>query len=220
MFRNALGAAGMNNVPPQTGGAQSLPYPNKIFIGGSDTADADFFDAGYSMVCDEPVYAYYEHHLSTAVTDENSWLTIPQGRQRAYIEPIVTDPDTVDEQGLYYESGFDSNGVGTDPESYYELEIDESASTYGEHTWWDNVNWTEITNDRSSENSVNQLQIEYAYADASPTCATASPSPMLRPATSTERLSGLRRRPPQVAQGISTMYSSSDWRTESLELSR
>jgi hypothetical protein len=45
-------------------------------------------------------------------------------------------------------------------------------------------------------------------------------SPMLRPFTSTARLSALRRRPPQVWQGCSIMNSSSVVRTASLLDSR
>jgi hypothetical protein len=56
------------------------------------------------------------------------------------------------------------------------------------------------------------------YASES-SMAYSTTSPMLFPATSTERLSGLRRRPPQAAQGISTMNSSSCIRTASLAVS-
>ncbi len=45
-------------------------------------------------------------------------------------------------------------------------------------------------------------------------------APMFVPAISTDRLSGFSRRPPQAVQGISTMNSSSELRTESLEVSR
>jgi hypothetical protein len=164
----------MNNIPPQTGGTQALPYPNKIHIGGSDTSDGAYFQAGYHMTCDEPVYAYYEHHINSTITDETSWLTWPQVRKRAEIEPIVQDPDTVDEEGLYYESGFDSAGTGTDPEAYMEFGVDASASAYSEHTFWKSISWTEVVNSRSAQNSVEQIEYKAAYADASPSCAGAT----------------------------------------------
>ncbi len=163
----------MNNIPPQTGGAQALPYPNNIHIGGADTSDGAYFQAGYHMTCDEPVYTYYEHHLNTSVTDETSWLTWPQVRQRAYIEPVVEDVDDVDEQGLFYESGKDSTTTGTDFEAYAEYTFDTSAMMYGEHTYWRDITWEEIVNSRSSVNGVEQVTIEVASADPAPTCATA-----------------------------------------------
>jgi len=164
----------MNNIPPQTGGTQVMPYVNNIHIGGSDTGDGAFFDEGYHMTCDEPVYAYYEHHLSTTITDETSWLTWPQVRKRAYIEPVAEDLDTVDEQGLFYESGKDSATTGNDFEAYAEYTFDTSALTYGEHTYWRDIMWEEIINSRSSVNGVEQVTVEVASADPSPTCASAT----------------------------------------------
>jgi len=164
----------MNNIPPQTGGGQVMPYPNNIHIGGADTSDGAYFQAGYHMICDEPVYAYYEHHLNSTISDETSWLTWPQVRKRAEVEPIVEDVDNVDEQGLYYESGFDSAGVGTDFEAYAEYTFDTSAMIYGEHTYWREIIWEEIINSRSSMSSVEQITIEVASADPVPTCATAT----------------------------------------------
>ncbi len=164
----------MNNIPPQTGGNNTMPYPNKIFIGGSDTSDSAYFQAGYRMECDEPVYAYYEHHLNSTITDETNWLTWPQVRKRAYVEPIVEDVDSVDEEGLYYESGFDSAGAGADPEASIEFITDASTQTYGEHTFWKSIDWEEIINSRSGENSVNQIEYQASYADSSPNCASAT----------------------------------------------
>ena len=167
----------MDNIPPQTGGTQTLPYVNKIHIGGADTSDGAYFMEGYHMTCDEPVYAYYEHHLNSTVTDETDWLTWPQVRQRAEVEPQVEDPDTVDEQGLFYESGKDSTTTGNDFEAYAEYTFDTSALMYGEHTYWRDVTWEEIVNSRSSANGVEQVTIEVASADPSPTCATATYGP-------------------------------------------
>lgn len=164
----------MDNVPPQTGGTRTLPYVNNIHIGGDDTADGAYFNAGYSMVCSEPVYAYYEHHVDSTITDETSWLTWPQVRKYATTEPDVEDPDDIDEEGLYYESGFDSAGSGTDPEAYMEFIVDTSALTYGEHVVWESIEWEEIVNNRSAENSVKQTEYEISYADASPSCAAAT----------------------------------------------
>jgi len=164
----------MNNIPPQTGGAQVDPYPNNIHIGGADTSDSAYFQAGYHMTCDEPVYAYYEHHLNTAITDETSWLTWPQVRKLAYVEPVVEDVDDVDEQGLFYESGKDSTTTGTDFEAYAQYTFDTSALMYGEHTYWRDITWEEIVNSRSSVNGVEQVTIEVASADPAPTCATAT----------------------------------------------
>ncbi len=164
---------GMNNVPPQTGGALTLPYPNKIHIGGSDTSDGTFFDKGYRLECDEPVYAYVERHVDSVITDETSWLTWPQVRQ--YDPDIVAeDPDTVDEEGLYFESGFDSASTANDPVAYMEMIVDLSASPYAADISWDRIEWEEVLNDRSGENSVDQMDVAYAWADPSPSCATAT----------------------------------------------
>jgi hypothetical protein len=163
----------MDHIPPQTGGTRTLPYVNNIHIGGDDTSDGAFFNAGYSMVCDEPVYAYYEHQI-TGVTDETSWLTWPQARKYATVEPDVDDPDDSDEEGLYYESGFDSAGSGSDPEAYMEFMLDTSSLTYGRHVVWDSIDWEEIINSRSAQNSVKQIEYKIAYADASPSCASAT----------------------------------------------
>ena len=162
----------MDNIPPQTGGAQAEPYPNKIHIGGADTTDGAYFDAGYSMQCTEPVYAYYEHHVDTLITDETSWLTWPQVRKRAYVEPVSENPSY--EEGLFYESGQDSTTTGTDFEAYAEYTFDTNALTYGEHTYWRDITWEELVNSRSEENGVEQVSFEVGYADPSPTCDVAS----------------------------------------------
>jgi len=168
------GSAAMDNVPPQTGGTQVDPYPNNIHIGGDDTGDGAFFTAGYYMQCTEPVYAYYEHHLDSNVTDETSWLTIPQARKRAYVEPSIEDPDSASEEGLYYESGFDSAGAGADPEGYLEFIIDGTTLTNGSHVFWNQIDWTEVVSDRTHENSVNGVEVETAYGTPAPTCAAAT----------------------------------------------
>ena len=164
------GPATMDNVPPQTGGANALPRPNLIHIGGNDTTDGAFFTAGYSMVCDEPVYAFYEHHLNTTITDETSWLSWPQVRQRDHANPVVEDIDSTNEEGLYYASGFDSAGAGSDPEAYMEIEIDSGS----EHTYWHDVEWTvNLGSPETETNSVEPLEVEAAYANST-TCATAT----------------------------------------------
>ncbi|PID52247.1 MAG: hypothetical protein CR972_03110 [Candidatus Moraniibacteriota bacterium] len=162
----------MNNIPPQTGGTRTDPYINRIHIGGADTTDGAYFDAGYSLQCTEPVYAYYEHHLNAAVTDETSWLTWPQVRKRAYVEPVHDQPDY--EEGLFYESGRDSTTTGNDFEAYAEYTLDTSTLTYGEHTYWRDITWEELVNSRSGQNGVEQVSYEVGYADPSPTCNTAS----------------------------------------------
>jgi hypothetical protein len=164
----------MNNIPPQTGGTQALPYVNKIYIGGSNTSDGAYFTAGYRMECDEPVFAYYEHHLNSTISDETNWLTWPQVRKRAEVEPQVEDVDTVDEQGLYYPSGKDSATTGSDFEAYAEYTFDTSALAYGEHTYWREITWEEVLNSRSSVNGVEQVTVEVASADPTPNCASAT----------------------------------------------
>jgi hypothetical protein len=164
----------MNNIPPQTGGTQVDPYPNNIHIGGADTSDGAYFTAGYRMNCDEPVYAYYEHHLNSSITDETNWLTWPQVRQRSEVEPNVEDVDGVDEQGLFYESGKDSSTTGNDFEAYAEYTFDTSTLIYGEHTYWRDITWEEIINSRSSTNGVEQITVEVASADPIPNCANAT----------------------------------------------
>ncbi|MEN8252194.1 MAG: DUF2341 domain-containing protein, partial [Patescibacteria group bacterium] len=171
------GTGTMDNIPPQTGGTQTLPYPNNIHIGGDDTTDGAYFDAGYHMTCTEPVFAYYERHLGGDISDETNWLTWPQVRKRAHIEPTIEDVDTVNEQGLFYESGRDSGGAGTDFEAYAEYTLDTSALTFGEHTYWRDITWEEISNSRSSLNGVSQVRVEVASADPSPDCASATYGP-------------------------------------------
>lgn len=167
----------MDNVPPQTGGSQNEPYPNRIHIGGDDIADGAYFSAGYRMQCTQPVYAYYEHHLNATISDETNWLTWPQVRKNALVVPMIEDPDTVQEQGLFYPSGRDSATVGNDFEAYAEYTFDTSSLMYGEHTYWRDVTWEEVINSRSAQNGVDQIDVDVAYADPSPTCATATYSP-------------------------------------------
>ncbi|MFA5986423.1 MAG: DUF2341 domain-containing protein [Parcubacteria group bacterium] len=175
------GTGTMNYIPPQTGGTRVDPYPNRIIIGGTDTSDGALFAEGYRMQCTQPVYAYYEHHLSATITDETSWLTWPQVRKRSSVQPIVEDPDIVSEQGLYYPSG----RTGTDFEAYAEYTFDTSAMMYGEHTYWRDVIWEEVINSRSAENSVDQLDVEVAYADPTPNCNSATYSAYASPTVTT-----------------------------------
>lgn len=176
------GPAEMDNVPPQTAGTQTLPYPNRIHIGGDDTGDGAFFEAGYRLECDDPVYAYYEHHLSAAVTDETSWLTWPQVRSRNHVEPVIGDVNTAVEEGLYFESGFD----GSEPEATATYIFDTSSETYGEHTYWQDITWDERITDRGALGSVQQVKIETAYADG-PNCTSATYSSYTQ-ATGTQTL--------------------------------
>lgn len=175
----------MNNVPPETGGTQVDPYPNRIIIGGTDVADGAFFTAGYRMQCTQPVYAYQERHYSAAISDETSWLTWPQVRKRAAVRPIVEDLDTVPEQGLFYPSGRDSATTGLDFEAYAEYTFDTSAMMYGEHTYWRDVIWDEVLNSRSASNGVDQINVEVAYADPVPNCASATYSTYVAPTITT-----------------------------------
>jgi hypothetical protein len=175
----------MNYIPPQTSGTRVEPYPNRIVIGGTDTADGVLFNAGYHMTCTQPVYAYYEHHINTTITDETSLLTWPQVRKRAHVEPIVEDPDNVIEQGLYYPSGRDSATTGLDFEAYAEYTFDTSAMMYGEHTYWRDVLWREVINSRSAQNGVDQVDVEVAYGDPVPNCAGATYSAFVAPTVST-----------------------------------
>lgn len=164
----------MNNIPPQIGGTRVEPYPNKIFIGGSDTSDGALFAEGYRLSCTEPVYAYYEHHLSTTISDETSWLTWPQVRKRAYVEPIAEDIDSVDEQGLFYPSGIDSASTAAEFEAFAEYTLDTSALIYGEHTYWRSLTWEEIINSRSGANSVDQVSVEIASGSTATNCTAAT----------------------------------------------
>ncbi len=168
------GTGTMNYIPPQTGGVRVEPYPNKIIIGGTDVADGALFAEGYRMQCSEPVYAYYEHHLSATISDETSWLTWPQARKRAQVEPVIQDVDAASEQGLYYPSGKDSGTTGLNPIARATYTFDTSAMMYGEHTYWRDVKWKETINSRSSTGGVNQINMEIAYGNPSPTCASAT----------------------------------------------
>ena len=156
------GDAAMDNVPPQTTGANAAPQPNFLHIGGNDNGDAAFFPSGYYMQCSAPVMA----HADIFDGEEVNFLTVPQGRKRAEVEPTTTDIDLSTEEGLYYESGFDSAGAGSDPEATIDFEIDLSAIANGEHTYFKQVNWTEIISDRTQENGVNPVEIQIAYADS------------------------------------------------------
>jgi hypothetical protein len=179
------GTGTMNYIPPQTGGTQVDPYPNRIIIGGTDAADGALFAEGYRMQCTQPVYAYYEHHLSATITDETSWLTWPQVRKRARVQPIVEDLDTVGEQGLFYPSGSDSATTGNDFEAYAEYTFDTSALMYGEHTYWRDVIWEEVVNSRSATHGVDQIDVEVAYADPVPNCNNATYSAFAAPSVTT-----------------------------------
>ncbi len=156
----------MSHVPPQTSGSLSLPYPNNILIGGSDVGDSAFFYAGYTMICDKPVYAYYEKHLGGNISDETSLLSYPQGRKYAGYDLVVEDINLVDEEGLYYESG---SGFS----SYIETVYDLSGVENGEHVFWDNLRWTEEVNSRSGKFSTDQVQMLFAYSDGD-NCSTAT----------------------------------------------
>ena len=179
------GTGTMNYIPPQTGGIQVDPYPNRIIIGGTDIADGALFAASYRMQCTQPVYAYQERHYSAAISDETSWLTWPQVRKRAAVRPIVEDPDTVVEQGLFYPSGRDSATTGNDPIGYAEYTYDTSAMMYGEHTYWRDLVWTEIINSRSASNGVDQIDVEVAYANPVPNCNSATYSAYVAPVITT-----------------------------------
>lgn len=179
------GTGTMNYIPPQTGGTQVDPYPNRLIIGGTDVADGALFAASYRMQCTQPVYAYQERHYSAAISDETSWLTWPQVRKRAAVRPIVEDPDTVPEQGLFYPSGRDSATTGLDYEAYAEYTFDTSAMMYGEHTYWRDVIWREILNSRSASHGVDQIDVEVAYADPVPNCASATYSSFTAPTITT-----------------------------------
>lgn len=168
------GPATLDSLPPQTSGALVSPFPNQVFIGGNDTGDGAFFFAGSSLRCSEPVYAFFEHHIDSTITDETTLLTHPQVRQRAEIEPVVDDLDSSDEQGLYFESGFDSATTGLDPEAEFEWIIDVSSLTNSEHIFWNEIDFTEIISDRTDENSVDGVSVEVAYADPTPSCALAT----------------------------------------------
>lgn len=168
------GPATLDSVPPQTSGALTSPFPNQIFIGGDDTSDGAFFFGGYSLRCDEAVYAFFEHHLDSAITDETTLLTFPQVRQRARIQPIVQDLDLVNEEGLYFASGFDSNSTALDPVAFVEFDLDKSALLNSEHIFWDKVEWSESIPTRSQQNSVDPIFLEVLYANPSPTCAAAT----------------------------------------------
>lgn len=173
----------MDNVPPQTGGTQNEPYPNRIHIGGDDVADGAYFTEGYRMQCSAPVFAYYEHHLSATISDETSWLTWPQVRKGAHVQPIVQDVDIAGEQGFFYPSGFDSATTGNDFEAYAEYTFDTSALMYGEHTYWRDIIWEEIINSRSASGGVTQVSLEAAYADPSPSCDSATYGSYVSPLT-------------------------------------
>lgn len=169
------GPGAMDSVPPQTSGALVAPFPNKIFIGGDDTSDGAFFLAGYRMECTEPVFAYYEYHISSTITNETNFLTWPQVRQRAEIEPLVEDPDTADEEGLYYPSGLDSTTTALQPEAFFEKIIDLSSVAGAEDVYWHKVTFD--GDDGSLEtnaNSVIPIQFDVAFGDSSTDCTTAS----------------------------------------------
>ncbi len=168
------GPGAMDHVPPQTSTNNALPYPNRLHIGGNDTSDPAFFSAGYRMQCDAPVYAYYEQHVGGLKTDETSWLSWPQGRTRNALEPQIADVDTAQEEGLYFESGFDSGSAGTDAEATATYLFDVSGIVYGGDTYWRDLLWEEVVSDRSGENAVEQITLEVAYADPTPTCSSAT----------------------------------------------
>lgn len=151
-------------------GGNGTTQPSKIYFPSSNvTTDVVNFTAGERMVCPEPVFAYHERQ-----NDETNLLSYIQARKFTDVEPIVEDPDTVNEEGLYFESGFDSATTALDPEAELEWIIDISSLTNSEQVFWNEIDFNELISDRTDENSVDAVSVEVAYADPVPNCTAAT----------------------------------------------
>ncbi|RLC80189.1 MAG: hypothetical protein DRI61_06325, partial [Chloroflexi bacterium] len=72
----------------KTSGGLSRPYPNHIYFGS--TADGTHIYAGAHLICDAPVYVYYEY---SATNGETNWFGFKQNRKYVYPEPTVSIGD-------------------------------------------------------------------------------------------------------------------------------
>lgn len=156
-------------------GAQSSPYVNFQHFGSNSNTIT--YDAGDYIQCTDPVYAYWEKNNTSAgnISDETTLLSFPQARKKALVEPVVTDIDDVQvlEEGLYYESGYDSDSTSLDPEATISFIFDANSFNNPDHIAWDTLDWTAIVPTESEENNVEPVAVEVLYGD-SPTCSTAS----------------------------------------------
>ncbi|RLF56667.1 MAG: hypothetical protein DRN25_07680, partial [Thermoplasmata archaeon] len=83
-FSNASGTF----TETKTSGGLSRPYPNHIYFGS--TADGTHIYAGAHLVCDAPVYVYYEY---SSTNGETNWFGFKQNRKYVYPEPTVSVGD-------------------------------------------------------------------------------------------------------------------------------
>ena len=95
--------------------------PSEIYFPTNNvTTNAERYTDEFRVECDEPVYAYYENYdadliildLIVNTDDQTNFLSWPQGRLRAEVEPVLEGYTTTVEEGLYYESGF-ADGEGS-----------------------------------------------------------------------------------------------------------
>ena len=143
-----------------TSGTETHPNVNAIYFpSNNNTADTIRYTAGYYIQCDAAVSAFYENRQ--AAQEETNWLNAVQGRKGAAVKPTVDNAGAANEEGLYYESGRDSGGAGTDPEGYIEIIIDSDD----EHTFWFSVEGTATNPAQVSTNSVTPLEGFGAYAN-------------------------------------------------------
>ncbi len=151
---------------------------NHTTLGNTTTGDLSAFLAGYYMQCTNPVYAYYEKNgddTNTSITDETTMISFPQARKKTIIEPIITDIDDTQvlEEGLYYESGYDSNTTALDLEASITFTIDGNTLNNPTHISWNDFDWTSIIPTQSETNNVEAVEVEVFYATDT-NCATAT----------------------------------------------
>ncbi len=163
------------SVTSVTLSTNSSTYVNQGELGSFSGGDPAQYQAGYYMICDDPVFAYFEKNGDDSdgnITDETSFLTFAQGRKKAEIEPIVTDIDdlAVLEEGLYYESGFDMDTAASEPEAFTEFIFDSTDTNVA----WNSIEITESTFDNTAVtlNNVDKYKVEVS-GTTSANCATA-----------------------------------------------
>lgn len=106
---NMFDAAGLVTDTDISTDGDGVDEPSEIYFPSDNNgADTIRYNSGFRMECAENVYAYYERGGSEE-TNFNSYI---QARKSAEVEPVIEDPDDVDEQGLYYESGFNAGNIG------------------------------------------------------------------------------------------------------------
>lgn len=167
---NLVSTGTESSPPPQTGGTLNFPYPNKIYIGGSNTSDGAFYSSSFRLECDSEVFMYYEAIRAPGISDEKNILSHTQARK---FNPEVTfDPAfNIDEEGLYFPSG----SFGS-PTGFYEYNFSVIGQTFDEDVFWRSV---EINTNNGTPNTdingvTDPIQLEISSGDNTTDCNNAT----------------------------------------------